>query len=327
MPNPDISFIVPAHNVERYIEATIEAALAQERVSVEIVIVDDASSDETLNVAERLAEQDPRVHILRQVHKSGPSLTRNRGIEAASGDWIAPLDADDLITPNRSRQLIDRAQQSGCDVIADNLMCFLDDDPNVRWPFLPAPASPFQIEIALSDYLMRNRLLHSDQNLGYLKPIFRRGFLDQYRIRYDETLRIGEDFDFCLRCLAHDARYILTTEPNYLYRIRGNSLSRQLAPADLHRMLHAFDNVDFPERTSQDRRTSIAQRAYRRALDTALAYAELRGTVRAGKWQSSARIAATKPSVWYTIGKLAVSKVKRRTSLRAARNRLDRQSS
>jgi succinoglycan biosynthesis protein ExoO len=327
MPNPDISFIVPAHNVGRYIEATVEAALAQERISVEIIIVDDASTDETLNIAERLAELDPRIHILRQAHKSGPSLARNAGIEAARGDWIAPLDADDLITPNRGRQLIDLAHQSGCDVVADNLMCFLDGDPDVRWPFLPAPASPVQVEIELSEYLMRNRLLHGNQNLGYLKPIFRRGFLDQHRIRYEETLRIGEDFDFCLRCLVHGAQYIMTSEPSYLYRIRENSLSRQLAPADLRRMLAAFDNVLLPNRTSWDRKTSVAQHAYRRALDTALAYSELRSTVQAGEWQSSARIAATKPSLWYTIGKLAVSKMKRRSSLRAARSQLDRQSS
>src|SRR5262244_3982317 len=100
-PPPDVSFIVAAYNAEPYVEAAIRSALQQSGVAVEVVVVDDGSSDHTAKIVSAVAEDDPRVTLLRHQSRRGASAARNTAIEIARGAWIAVLDADDLIKHSR----------------------------------------------------------------------------------------------------------------------------------------------------------------------------------------------------------------------------------
>lgn len=316
MNDPDVSFVVPARNAARTIEAAVSSALAQEGIAVEVIVVDDGSTDDTAAIAERMAASDERVRVLRRTTAGGPSAARNLAIDEARGRWIAVLDADDLVAPERSRHLVALAEKETCDMVADNLMHFLDENSAVKWPFLPLGNQPRSFAVSLADYLHRNRLLRSRHNLGYLQPLFARSFLNNHGLRYDEDLRIGEDFDFCLRALTCGARYVVTTAPFYLYRMRQDSLSRQLLPSDVQRMMTAFDAVLPPD--SKDRRIDAARDAYRRSLSAALDYDSFRTAVRGRNWQTAVRLAATRPELWRVIASLALMRFQRRAEMQAA---------
>jgi glycosyltransferase involved in cell wall biosynthesis len=95
-----ISVIIPAYNTERYLGETLESLLAQTYPHFEVMIVNDGSTDRTLEIAHQYAVKDPRIHVVSQLNQ-GISLTRNRGIEETTGELIAFLDADDRWVPEK----------------------------------------------------------------------------------------------------------------------------------------------------------------------------------------------------------------------------------
>src|SRR5581483_11829559 len=100
-----VSVVMPAYNAADTIEAAIASALHQTEQRIEVLVIDDASTDATVGVASRVAAQDRRVRLLRQVVNRGPAAARNRGMAEARGKWIALLDADDAFALHRLESL------------------------------------------------------------------------------------------------------------------------------------------------------------------------------------------------------------------------------
>jgi succinoglycan biosynthesis protein ExoO len=96
---PDVSVIMANYNGARYLRPALHSLMRQTLTSWELILVDDASSDDSVAVVEQTANGDPRVHIIEQTANSGPAAARNRALEAASGQWIAVFDSDDLMVP------------------------------------------------------------------------------------------------------------------------------------------------------------------------------------------------------------------------------------
>lgn len=96
-----VSIITPAFNAAAYVESTIASVQAQSHAHWEMLIVDDCSSDNTVEIVERAAALDPRVRLIRQRQNGGPAAARNSALDAAKGRWIAFLDSDDLWLPQK----------------------------------------------------------------------------------------------------------------------------------------------------------------------------------------------------------------------------------
>jgi hypothetical protein len=94
-----VSVVIPCYNYARYVEQAVHSALAQGGVDVEVIVVDDASTDDSVAVLQRLMREDERVRVLVNEVNSGPVATFNRGLAAANGEFLVRLDADDLLTP------------------------------------------------------------------------------------------------------------------------------------------------------------------------------------------------------------------------------------
>ena len=135
---PLVSVIIPAFDAEAYLEQSVASVLGQSLVDIEILIVDDASRDGTLVVARRLAKADSRVRVIAAERNLGPAGARNLGLDSATGDWVALLDADDAFEPERLARLLGAARDCGGDLLADNLL--LEDESGQVEPMLPALA-------------------------------------------------------------------------------------------------------------------------------------------------------------------------------------------
>ncbi|GAA2723954.1 glycosyltransferase family 2 protein [Cellulomonas aerilata] len=98
-PRATVSVVIPCHNYARYLPEAVTSALDQQDVVVEVIVVDDASTDDSLAVARRLAGADPRVSVVAHAVNRGPVGTFNDGLARASGEFLVRLDADDLLTP------------------------------------------------------------------------------------------------------------------------------------------------------------------------------------------------------------------------------------
>ncbi|WP_173422300.1 glycosyltransferase family 2 protein [Ensifer adhaerens] len=222
--NPDVSFVIAAFRAADTIARAIDSALAQEEVEIEVIVVDDASPDETAAVVEAMT--DPRIRLIRLPANQGPGGARNAGLDAARGDWVAILDADDTVRPGRLARMIARARSENADIAVDNLEVLNLDGRRERM-FADATLEKTPI-LTLAAFIGSNVLFRSTYNFGYMKPIFERRFLEQKRLRFRQDIRIGEDYILLASALAEGGRCIVDPSAGYRYHIREGSISRVL---------------------------------------------------------------------------------------------------
>ena len=253
--NETTSVIIPAFRNSESVARAVRSALDQAGV-VEVIVVDDASGDETPEVARKAGDGDARLLILEQAVNQGPAAARNAAIRVATGDWIALLDADDFMSTGRVETLVSLANQRNWDIIADDLYRLpegADTDARRRhWRDEPIG----EIEIDLAFFVRQNDLAVSGpwRELGFLKPLMRRAFLAQHALIYDESMRLGEDFDLYARALLAGARFGLVDPAGYYAIDRPNSLSRQPSAQDLRQVWCASRNLlKHPGLTSEAR--------------------------------------------------------------------------
>jgi glycosyltransferase involved in cell wall biosynthesis len=96
-----VSIITPAYNCARFIGETIDSILAQTEANLELIVIDDGSTDETLKIAREKAARDARIKVIAREHSGKPAVARNAGIRQATGDFVTFLDGDDLYAPDR----------------------------------------------------------------------------------------------------------------------------------------------------------------------------------------------------------------------------------
>lgn len=219
----EVSVIIPAYNTEQYIAKAIESALAQTLADIEVIVVDDCSTDNTVQIIESF--KDPRLRLLLNSENLGAGGARNRAIEAAQGKWIAVLDSDDWYAPQRLEVLVNLAEQKNVDLIADDSY-LIEDGVSTPWSTIICESgikvsSIQQFEAA--DFILTDIEGRLGLRLGFTKPLFRREFLIKHQIRY-ENIRVTQDFWFDMQCFLHGAKFFLVPEPYYFYRARPGSL-------------------------------------------------------------------------------------------------------
>ena len=111
-----VSVVMPAYNAAATLEASMRSVLEQSHAQLELVVIDDCSSDDSLAIAQRIAARDSRVLVLRLGVNAGVAAARNAGIQAGVGDWIAFLDSDDRWHPDKLRAQLEHMQRTGARV-------------------------------------------------------------------------------------------------------------------------------------------------------------------------------------------------------------------
>jgi succinoglycan biosynthesis protein ExoO len=226
---PEVSIIIPTYNSEAYIVQALESVFQQTCSNFEIILVDDASTDSTLEIARNFKDQ--RLKIIANQQNRGVSYGRNCGIKAARGNWIAVLDSDDWYAPQRLEKLLEVAQQENADMVGDDLNLVNDRQSQPWSTFLQENGQKTTstqlidaVKFVISD---RPNSITAQRNwsLGYTKLLIKREFLMQHGIKYDETINVGEDYVLYLECLRQKARFILVPQAYYYYRTRVASLS------------------------------------------------------------------------------------------------------
>lgn len=233
---PRVSVIIPAFNAEATVGDAVRSALAQTLREIEVIVVDDASTDASVARVAELARADPCVRLLRHAKNRGAGAARNTGFAAARGEWLAPVDADDVMEPERLARLCAEAQAGNADLIADNL-CFDDGDgAPLEYAYaegLLGRLSPLGVADLVRSDLPRNGMC----SFGYLKPVMRRAFLERHDLRYDERLFMTEDFHLFVSAVLAGGRFCCLDWAGYRYRRRPGSMSR--APERFERNLQA----------------------------------------------------------------------------------------
>lgn len=217
--SPLVSVIVAAYNSGRWIERTLDSALQQTCSDIEVIVVDDGSTDVTASIVERMARDDPRLHLIRQSN-GGASSARNAGLVRARGAFLAPLDADDLWHPTKLQRQLDCFAVASPDTgVVYCYFASVDEDDDVIFPrkIYHAPTGHIFPQLTVANVVGNGS-----------SPLIRRE--DLARIgSYDEAFKDGcEDHDLYLR-LAEQCRYDLVPEFLVGYRRSRGSLSMDIA--------------------------------------------------------------------------------------------------
>jgi succinoglycan biosynthesis protein ExoO len=222
-----VTVIIPAYKAAAFLDRAVASALAQTVAPLEIIIVDDASPDDTLAVANALALTSPLIRVLPMPINGGPSKARNAAIAAARGDWVAVLDADDAWKPGRIAALTALGAKQNADYVADNQILYdAGSSQEVRLGFRPRWAT----QPLTAEGLFLNDLNEvSEFGYGILKPFVRRSFLMAHGIWYEENDRYGEDFRYSANILLEGGKGVLTSEAYYIYTTRRGELSGKMS--------------------------------------------------------------------------------------------------
>jgi succinoglycan biosynthesis protein ExoU len=302
-----VAVLIAARNARRTIARAVSSALAEPEVA-RVVVVDDASTDTTSTVARAADDGSGRLTILALEQNAGPAAARNRALDVCRTEWISVLDADDFFLPGRTERLVERAREWDADFVADNLLQVNESAQEVLGAgtglFTHERTQEERLELegfVLANISRRGRLR---KELGFLKPLMRRSFLLEHGLRYDERLRLGEDYDLYARALALGALFVLTPGRGYVSVMRRGSLSDRHGIGDLEQLygsdlrLIEMPGLDARERRAIERHAESIQcklewRRFLAAVDAKSPAALLRPFTR------------SLPITGYLVGKLA----------------------
>jgi succinoglycan biosynthesis protein ExoO len=296
MIDPVVSVVIPCFNTRSCIRDSIDSALGQIDVPVEIIVVDDGSTDGTLDLVRDTYSHDARVRPFQMPMNGGPSAARNLGFRQARGEWTALLDSDDRWEPNRLKRLLQHAGEA--DFIADNLMAYDAAAAVETGPVYDDLSDRF---LTLTDFLRPSSPDRHD--LGYLQPIVRSDFLRRHAIAYREDVRAGEDLLLNIEIMVRGGRAYYVDEPLYIYTTPVGATSRDASPhsrstADTRPLIAALQ--DF-----RSENWSRLRQEERAAMDERLV--ALRANVAIGRFhRARARrqhaemlaLVLTEPSIW-----------------------------
>ncbi|WP_250536762.1 glycosyltransferase family 2 protein [Caballeronia sp. AZ10_KS36] len=221
-----VSVVIPVYNAQDFVRVALASLQTQTLAPLEIVVVNDASTDNTAKVVQAASEEDSRIKLIDLAENVGPGGARNAGIAHARGQWIALLDADDRFAPERLERLVRLGNDTGADIVTDNLLIYdAIAQKVVRTGFRPRGSEP-HFAVTLDTFLYNAAGESTGCDFGLLKPLFRRDALVSRGLRYPVSLRHGEDFHFMLDALLSGCVWVCANDAYYLYTERTGSISK-----------------------------------------------------------------------------------------------------
>jgi len=309
-PARSVTVVIAAYNASVTIARAVRSALAEPEVA-EVIVVDDGSNDGTSSCAGNADDGSGRLRILLQPSNGGPSAARNRAICESRAPWIAVLDSDDFFLPGRICGLL--ACATNADLVADDMWQVPESDVDGPRKSLFSEALKEPRLVSFSEFVLWNVTdrKRPRAELGFIKPLMRRDFLAQHSLRYQEHMRLGEDYELYARALALGARLKLIPVQGYVSVVRDNSLSGRHTETDLLHLLecdHAIGQLSGLRAPDKD-----ALRRHYGSIDCRLQWRLLIMAVKRGDWSACrAGFARPYPVPFYLLARLAERAIPRK---------------
>jgi GT2 family glycosyltransferase len=291
---PIVSVIIANYNGAGFIADAIGSACRQTQGNIEIIVSDDASTDTSVEIVSELMTRDPRIRLIRSDRNGGPAAARNRALAVATGEWIAVLDSDDLMHPERLTTLVGAAERDEADIVADDLLFFDTDRVEPPRTLLRGRLAKAAFWVGAERFVRANFLFGRGLALGYLKPIFRSSLFAASGVRYDERLRLAEDFDFVFRLLHFGARFRVYPLLLYFYRRHSGSISHRLTPEIMEAMI-AVDRATRERLGRPEPKLASAMDGRTRSIHVAFAFDQLVSAIKRRNVFEATRIAIRSP--------------------------------
>lgn len=245
---PGVSVIIPMYNSQRYIQSCVMSVLNQTFRDLEVICVDDCSTDDTVKIVTEMAKQDSRIKLVRHVKNSGAaSEPRNTGIRMSRGKYIAFLDSDDMYTPTAMAELISIGEKWQADVVHTEQVYFpenqvIDVTPQTKFTTFSKEKGGFCKEPMLEtdNLAKRVQMFYQGRFFGWVhNKIYRRDYIMERNLHFDNLLT-SEDIVFYFKVVCTAPRIVRVPNIMYIYRHNPNSITRKMVSieASLHALTH-----------------------------------------------------------------------------------------
>ena len=215
----DVSVIIPVYNTEKYLNACVDSILLQADVSLEIILVDDGSTDASPIICDDYAQKHENIHVL-HIQNSGPATAKNEGLKLAQGNYIALTDSDDRMEPLMLHKMVSAGYENDADVICCNYKQ-IDEQGNVSHLNSTNQQYVLNQKEGLIHFFSKDKIYSQCWT-----KLYKRQMLTDNHIENDPGLRTDEDFIFNIRAFVHAKTTVIVDEPLYEYTHRESSLAR-----------------------------------------------------------------------------------------------------
>lgn len=228
-----ISIIVPVYNLENYIEKCIKSLINQTYNKIEIILIDDGSTDNSFYIMEKYSKIDKRIHLIHKKNE-GVSKARNVGLKVSNGKYLCFVDGDDTVDKNYINFLYKSLKKNNADIA----ICGHKDIKNGKVIFETKDLEAnVNAESAIRMLLETNYFFSTCWAKMFKKQLFE-------GIYFDENLQIGEDLDVLYKIFYKaESFYINTKEKYYNTLIRDNSASRNGYNPNWKKMINLLENI------------------------------------------------------------------------------------
>lgn len=228
---PLVSMIIPVYNAAAYLKRCVDSVLQQTYEQIQVILVNDGSTDDSLAICQHYAKQDSRVVVLDK-ENSGVSDSRNRGIQRAEGTYVQFVDSDDWLVPNATELLVQKAEEAQCQLVIAPFYRVLGRMVIVNGHIRE------EKKISLQEFALQ--LMKAPANFYYgvmWNKLYRRDLIVEWKIRCAPEIQWCEDFIFNLHYLQHVQQVYVLQQPIYYYVKRRDSLvSTELRSSKLYEM-------------------------------------------------------------------------------------------
>ena len=236
---PLISVIIPAYNAERFIEQCLQSVCVQTLSDIEIIVVDDGSTDRTADIVREYAAKDSRITLISQQNRYA-GAARNRGLAVAKGTYLSFLDADDFFEPSMLLSLYERAEESNADVVVCGSSHYDEQTHEVK-------------PIGFSLRFVEHDRVYSGVDLGKLlfrfcvgwpwDKLFRRSFVERHELQFQEQ-RTTNDAYFVFMALALSERIAFVDEPLAFHRTNNKESLEFTRSKSWENAVKASDSIE-----------------------------------------------------------------------------------
>jgi len=220
---PRVTVVIPCFRAADTLMRAVYSALSQSLRDIEVIVVDDMSTDDSWDLITTLLPRDRRIRALRNKQNGGKSIGMNRAIAVARGRWLAVLDADDWYDRERLAVLVSAAEAQNVDMIADNQSFYDAGAHKLVGTAWPAGAAVWTL--SLDDFLIGSHA-YETFNFGMLKPVIRMDFIRASGLTYEVKARHGQDFFYLLQFFMRGGKAAVCDAPHYYYTQPFGTASR-----------------------------------------------------------------------------------------------------
>ena len=222
MSNIEVSIIIPMHNASKYIEKTLQSIMDQDFKDFEIIIIDDGSSDDSCEIAEKFLSKHSTSYIIHSQKNSGASSARNKGIDLSKGNYLLFLDDDDTISSNHILNLYTEAIKETND-FSFTYLAKIDENGNILTDMNRYKAVNDKSSITSKDLIKLEMLMEIP--FYFVQLMYKKDTVNKHNIRFSEGKSYGEDTEFALKALTHANNIGITHEFSYFYLQREDSVT------------------------------------------------------------------------------------------------------